>query len=1185
MDKPTPATLKRGVAVAFVLLLVASGAFAATQQTLIAEFSGDDWDNANTSQGVIVDADTQSGNKQVRLTGQYFDKYQTNPIGVQNRITVSSGITYDSGKEALVHGSGVSGGWGDNIAFADPFDGRTSGEVWMQVNGTFPGVLVKAKKNNNDADRVRMVMRSNDDEIRIGYDTPGGPIQQLDATVTNQTLSSDTKYWLNARLNKTADEVYLAIYTDNAGQPGDPIGVATASYSATPLGSHSDLYWGFTSNSASGTDDYAYGWGITTGTATTEWKSVPEGNIITQLKATSTTGAHYVRNAGQPSTVQDTITVPNGNPTFEYGNLADDSANYSVAVLANDQSADGSTNTNWTAAGGSSIIRSPEDGHYYILVRHRYADGGSKRGLEYEIVKNNTNNWDGPEDWDSVFTEDMSDVTQSVEVGQLRYFNGKYYMYISWSDSSSLWTVSYITSETVAGLQTELNDKANWTHVVGANANKGFNNRKDGRVYETNGEYYLVTDSPSGSEKLFKSTSGGVNFTTVESLGNPIQPFLDNEQDTITITNDGMAMYDDENDRYVYWFSWQNGTQSTFSGFITAQTLGGFPDGTYAGSIYMDESDTESGDFRYADYYSVDNNSQVFTFEWDPDEDKVRDLYIWDYRDDPGGAATGRVPAIDSENATVNATIQVSPDQNTISDSYTVQLSGKDNETFENLDDNLASDDYVRIKSEFSVADYASVAAGVEDYTLLEVTDEAAPSISNPFPTGERSDVPDQLSVRVEDSNFDDGDTVNVSFWHNGNYLTSKTIGSNQTVQADPGSVDAGQNSWRVNATDSTGRTVEQSYSYSIGDKIFIRPENNETEIINDTEIEATFYSLEDNTIYETTTNDGTINVSGLPVQGQFIITLNADGYYPRTGYSKGVLESASMYLLNSTAYPNAPATVFELDDRTGRFASEDTVIVISRAFDPDRDGSEQYDPVAGDFFGASGTFTFTGESDVRYQIEVQNIETGDTRLLGPYTPKVDTSRTLTIGQVSWPALNGSATYFDVNKTDLSGNDTRLRLKYQDAGGDTTELCYTVRDRFNESKTYAADCNTGTYGKFTADVVVNDSVVSDGIKVTYNATNSTGSVKSGSRTIGNPGLGIPIDSRWLGSIVLVFIPMVGLLYGSRTAVLGTWVMVAMVAATMMFSLINIPPVSLGAAVIVTFGATLRANRVERGGLP
>jgi len=134
---------------------------------------------------------------------------------------------------------------------------------------------------------------------------------------------------------------------------------------------------------------------------------------------------------------------------------------------------------------------------------------------------------------------------------------------------------------------------------------------------------------------------------------------------------------------------------------------------------------------------------------------------------------------------------------------------------------------------------------------------------------------------------------------------------------------------------------------------------------------------------------DGVADMEGLDATASFIAVANVDGYANRRIFIDSLYETQEIYLLNESA--DSVAVEYELEDFSGNYPQAETVMVIEKNI------NGEWTPIQGDFFGATGTFEAQLLRDTRHRMRVVNIETGEERIVGAFTPQVSSTETVTI--------------------------------------------------------------------------------------------------------------------------------------------------------------------------------------------
>lgn len=288
-----------------------------------------------------------------------------------------------------------------------------------------------------------------------------------------------------------------------------------------------------------------------------------------------------------------------------------------------------------------------------------------------------------------------------------------------------------------------------------------------------------------------------------------------------------------------------------------------------------------------------------------------------------------------------------------------------------------------------------SVTAGT-DRTIQLVTSEA-PTLSNAHPKDTTitslNDI--NLSIQVDDGDFAKaaGDNVSLTFRLDGSPIANKSVTQAQTVSVIT-DVPSGTFNWSVESTDSYGNTVStQNFTVTSPASLEIKKEQHPTEFVDNVSVEISFYfgELSDNplTISRSTSN-GSINMTGLPIDRPFVVTAEADGYLNRRVFITSFTETQTVYLLNNTA--RHADVIFQLQDYSAQFPQADTVLQIQRVIN----GS--WTTIVGDRFGANGQFPTQLDYNERHRLILVNVETNERRILGTYTPLTSTQETVIVG-------------------------------------------------------------------------------------------------------------------------------------------------------------------------------------------
>lgn len=347
---------------------------------------------------------------------------------------------------------------------------------------------------------------------------------------------------------------------------------------------------------------------------------------------------------------------------------------------------------------------------------------------------------------------------------------------------------------------------------------------------------------------------------------------------------------------------------------------------------------------------------------------------------------------------------------------------------------------------------------------LLDQSNAQAPTFSNPDPTGQVTTRPNTLSVDVNDSDFP-ADDVNVTINLDGNDIHGENITSNSTVSTSNfGNLDLGTHRWNVTAKDAYGNIQTANYTFSTPQSLSFYNETNATELITGVNVTITLYSIDGETVITRTDSDddGTIDLENLP-DTEFVVEVDADEFYERRAYIESIYEQNKIFLLNSTAYPNAVFTQFQLDDRTGNFPPGESTLRVQRALDLNDDGNHTWVTIAGDYFGATNRFPFNGEYEARYRLVIEN-EPGDRRILGSYIPTTGGTQVIPVGRVSFSGDLEGGTAFQSN-LETSDGFRYLNIQYLDTADVTDSLTYKVVRNDNETNVIVPNTTISNVGE------------------------------------------------------------------------------------------------------------------------
>lgn len=278
--------------------------------------------------------------------------------------------------------------------------------------------------------------------------------------------------------------------------------------------------------------------------------------------------------------------------------------------------------------------------------------------------------------------------------------------------------------------------------------------------------------------------------------------------------------------------------------------------------------------------------------------------------------------------------------------------------------------------------------------------DDSEPQLTSAEPNTEEviTDSPVQLSIDVEDADFDtsQGDEVTVEFFDasDDSQIGTDTLTSNGTASATFNQPVGGENNWYVIATDDYGNEVTSStFTFNAPAEIEVRDEEDPDQLLTDVDdMTIEFYQQtggNPDAIETVNVSNGTADMTGLQADASFIAVAEADGFDNRRIYIDSLIETQTIYLLNENA--DSVTVEYELEDFSGDYPQAETIMVIEKNL------NDEWTPIQGDFFGSTGKFEAQLLRDTRHRMRVVNVETGDHRVIGAYTPTQDALETVTI--------------------------------------------------------------------------------------------------------------------------------------------------------------------------------------------
>jgi hypothetical protein len=431
-----------------------------------------------------------------------------------------------------------------------------------------------------------------------------------------------------------------------------------------------------------------------------------------------------------------------------------------------------------------------------------------------------------------------------------------------------------------------------------------------------------------------------------------------------------------------------------------------------------------------------------------------------------------------------------------------------------------------------------------------------------------------------------------------GNGQTTITMETDGAADTNYGLVDVSTDeALAVDVADTNGQVVFDDVDLSGTEEVrveelgslTIREETPQHELITGADVTIRFFEEDGETVRETSDSDGDgkIDLTGLPVDEQFIAQVDAPQHEQRTVLISDLSQQETIFLLNDSATPGGVQKEFIVNDQTGNFDGEETEIVIERAINESyykTDGIFEYRTIAGDDVGADRAYIVTLQEDTRYRISVRN-DNGDVRQLGAFTPKVAGTTNLDIGSVTAQQTNVEGVAWNASITNTTSGD-EVVVGYNDSLDKTDTLYIEVHERGNRSNKLISNTTyTGPLGEVSVSQPIPAAENMTEWKVRITAERSEGEDFSATKILSPRRNVLPGLPGWFTAIAsLGLIWITAGLFSQVNGDVGALVVAGMGA---MFWFVGFAPGALGVGVVILSMVTaglIFVNERRDGGL-
>lgn len=298
--------------------------------------------------------------------------------------------------------------------------------------------------------------------------------------------------------------------------------------------------------------------------------------------------------------------------------------------------------------------------------------------------------------------------------------------------------------------------------------------------------------------------------------------------------------------------------------------------------------------------------------------------------------------------------------------------------------------------------------------------------------------------------------------------------------------------------------------------------------------VEVQFFS-DTGTVEQRTTTDGVVNVTGLPADERFSVTVDAGSeYVQRQIIIESLLNEQNAYLLPQNTSIDTVEPRFVLEDPSNQFDTEESEIVLERPID--HGNGTQFVPVAGDRVGLNGYDTIL-ERDQRYRVIVTDPDSGARREVGEFTPTQSERVTLSVEDIEFDSVSDTSGIDWTARYIQNENDAdEIQFVFRDSQP-TQRLEYRIVERGNSSNVLVNDTASGNVTVTETVPPGEEDTVWD---VSWDLTRGSGETVSASRPVSTSQLpvGPGLASEWQTVFSLIGLFVVAGLFGAANPGVG-----------------------------------------------
>lgn len=339
-----------------------------------------------------------------------------------------------------------------------------------------------------------------------------------------------------------------------------------------------------------------------------------------------------------------------------------------------------------------------------------------------------------------------------------------------------------------------------------------------------------------------------------------------------------------------------------------------------------------------------------------------------------------------------------------------------------------------------------SVVTGSDVQVLFVESDAPVIEDASPKEGAETNQSSVTLSATISDQDFADptGDDVTAEFYLDDERVDTQTVSSNGTISTEVQPALGEQHTWRVELVDKYGNTASiDNRQFRVPAKLRVYYETDPETLVSgeNLTLRIRFFPQDGGEIETREVNDGVANLTGLPVEQSFVVTVRAnetENFVYRRIVVDNLYETQRVFMLRENV--SHSRVVFELSDPTGQFPPEETTFYVEKPITINN--STQYYVIAGDTFGATGRFPAVLRDDERYRLRA--VSEGSERILGAYNVYGSTVETIQIQRIE-PVADDEDQGSVYGSLTQEGNTSTLAVRYR-GGEPGTSVEYYVTD-------------------------------------------------------------------------------------------------------------------------------------------